>query len=179
MNCEQARQAWHDARDGGALDAGAAAHVADCGECRAYVEQMSAIDGMLDELRFESEGVTARREPRPVRLRRWVPRRRVWLAAAMVAAAVGLAWMTRGLIDGGGGKLVNRDRSGLEDAPPPPDSLAPPGKIDARPVVATRVVLTGQTSDRYLALEAKTSQPGVKVYCLYPMVESGEASGAS
>jgi len=182
VNCEQAKQAWHDARDGVLADPAAGAHLAGCRECRAYCEQMTAIDGLLDELRIDSENVVSSRvstgSARPVRTLRF---HRAWLAAAAVAAAVGLGWIVAGLVGGGGQRMVERDgpagQLGANDAVP--GDSAETLDDERRPVSVTRVVLVGETSDRYLAVPAKTSQAGVKLYWLYPTVGNGGANGAS
>lgn len=183
MNCEHARQAWHDARDFGVTDPELTHHLESCEPCRVYFGQMGAIDTWLDELRCETERMVSDREWPPVKAGGFTVSRvrPMWRAAAMIALAVGLSWAAVGMwraghlfrIVGGGDVPPGLTNESISNAGGPAVAIdAPP------PARATRVVLTGDTSGRYLAVEHQTSQPAVKFYWLFSTLGADVGDGS-
>ncbi len=192
MNCEQARQAWHrrwddDVVEGGAdglpasvgrVDPAVDEHLRSCQQCRAYHAQMDAIAGALDELREESESIVSRRHgaEAPARRRSWSsvlrPLTRIAAVLALVVTA-GLYFSSEragnGLPDIGAlvGNMNVADENDVFV------SAVSPAKD------VTEITLQGESAKRYLAVATPTSQPGVRLFWLYPTVGEPSTSDPS
>ncbi len=168
MNCEQARQRWHDRVDERREDDQLIRHLNSCDACRAYADQMQLIVGVLDSLRRETETVVSRTAADDTDHRHgsnwWSLSRKVAaLAAAIVLAVSGLShYATDRAIDGVGVEAVS-------DRTPAPDSTASVQGISLR----------GKYVDRLLVVPATVVDDNVQMYWLYPIVAGGSDSSGS
>jgi len=175
MNCDQARQRWHDRFDEDRDDPALDSHLNSCEKCRRYAGQMSRIVDVLDELRNETESMVPRQtEGRADRSE--VCRRRAWRIflwpATGIAAAVVIA-ITASLF-----YLV--DRNGIMVNPVVPlMEIPPPRDTVERSSVSPRlgISLRGESAQRFLAVEQPVSQDNVQVFWLYPAVASASKGG--
>ena len=176
MNCEQARQLWHDWLDGlsgSAADAESEAHMSACAACRVWRDQMQRVAGALDELRIETEQIGAS----PSRDREGVvasivpfddrPRRRpaAWWAFGRIAAGIALMIAE--------GSYVYNNRSATNGSRPTITHPVDPPEFTA-PARAT-MVLTGTSANQYISVRRETSSPNVHVFRLYRAYTRSEA----
>ena len=170
MNCQQARQAWHRRWDDDVVDPAVDEHFRSCQPCRAYHAQMDALAGALDELREETKSIVCRRgaAQRPVPGRSWSS----MLSPLTRIAAVLARFVTAGLYFSSNHRTGGR----LTDVGPLVSNMnvADESDVFASAVSpaknVTKITLQGESADRYLAVATPTSQPGVKLFWLYPTV---------
>lgn len=160
MNCDEARQAWHERIDGELPAEGAASlalHLRACPVCREYAAQMDALAGTLDSLRAATDKIGAAPSKRR--------RRRIPIIGSL-AAAIALL-VTAGVFlrehppagNGYAGDAAVRDSHPLStDA------------VDERP---TTVLLSGRSADDYIPVAQPTSQSNVHVFVLYRTTKEG------
>ena len=169
MNCQQARQAWHRRWDDDVVDPSADEHFRSCQPCRAYHAQMDALAGALDELREETESMVSRRGAvqTPAAGRSWSSMLRPLTRIAAVLALV----LTAGLYFSW--QQVGNEPMGFS---PLAGNMNVSDDSDDFVIVAstvkdvTEITLQGESANRYLAVATPTSQPGVKLFWLYPTV---------
>jgi len=165
LDCQQARQAWHDCADSLADQQDVAlmqAHVAGCPECRRYVRQMDLLSDTLGHLRATSDGEL------PQTLRR--PRRQVWAQARAAAMAAALL-----LVVGIGLYFSPWRQPGDRVATVPQPSGSPASQDlpraespDGTPTVRTVVQLRGESARAWMIEQRDSGHPRVHVYRLYP-----------
>ena len=170
LDCQQARQAWHDRIDGVADPEATAAmelHLGGCEDCRRYCAQMQAMADALDHLRVVSE------RGGPVAVQ---PQRRAgWgaLQVGRIAAAIAL-------VVGAGLYVAMRQRGAVDEravvvAPPTPAATQrqateePAGRSEPGPRAWIR--LTGEFTNAYLVERRDSGHPRVHVFKLYPLVQ--------
>ena len=154
MNCEQARELWHDHIDGLADTAAAEfdSHASACDACRIWREEMRRVAGVLDELRVQTERIGTD----PIILR---PRRRIapWWTIGRIAAGIAL------MIGAGAYVYNNRTPTNGGDTSRPIVVVPPPLTV---PVPAS-MVLTGTSENQYISVRHETSSPNVHIFRLY------------
>jgi len=142
MDCREARKILEDSGSGEQA-AGARLHLDECPECRRYLRQTQALLAGLDYLRRTSETL----EPRRYTIRRWP----VWIkAAAAIFLVIGVTLFFS---------------VGRKSATVPQD----------KPVAAAnspQLVLSRESSERYLVMAPLSGHPNVRLYVLYPTVQS-------
>lgn len=156
MNCQDARERWHQGLDEDCRDPGLQAHLDSCDACREYSEQILAIVGALEELREDTEHiVSARSDPaRKVHAgfgrAHWsLLRRTVTGVAATITIVVGASL------------YLGTQRT---STPKGPEAVVSAPAVHAELGIALR----GESAERYLAVPAKATQPDVQMYWLYP-----------
>jgi len=175
MDCERARDAWHDQCDGllPAADRQALTdHLEQCEACRRYHAEMDRIDGALERLRLATESVDstqsiARPQGRPA----WRPAMRAGGLAAMLALVVSAAWYTQ--------RPAQPTRPGPTTALKPTDSSR--GPVVESPTVPDAFVptvsLSQEQEEDYLIVHEDSSASNVHVFRLYRITKL--ASNAS
>ncbi len=168
LHCQQARQAWHDQIDGLAtpdLVVAMQLHLAHCDQCRIYCDQMKALVGGLDYLRLISENVPAhtKHEKRQVR--------QLYQRAARIAAAIAI-------VIGAGLYLSTLQRSSdqtVVDRPVPRAVVQVTQTAKAPPIAAPParaiVRLTGESAEKYIAVQRDTGNPKVHLFVFYPVIQ--------
>lgn len=168
MNCEQARQRWHDSVDELREDEQLRRHLEACEACRAYASEMELIVGVLDTLRRETETIVSGTRVRHTGTarsskRRLFSRMAVGLAAALAVAITGLSYYTPDRAIEGSRVGTPLDVALTPDAPEPPLGLS----------------LRGGFADRYLVVPAPVADDNVQMFWLYPIVAGdGESTGS-
>ena len=177
MNCDEARQRWNNRLDEDRPDPALDRHLASCGACRLYGEQMSRITDILGELRNETELIVSEspaRLPGDARFRRLSPwgvfmRPATGIAAAIVLL-VGASLMYVGhrpaVIPHDAGSSVVDLSHGQES--PTRDSVSP----------RLGITLRGESARRFLAVARPASQDNVQVFWLYPTSAGKPTTGS-
>jgi len=169
MNCEQAKQVWHDRIDG-CSDLAAAAemqqHLAACIECRRYCRQMDDLADALACLREQSEQAVM---PQRVSGRRFTLnyRRLAGLAAAAILLVVaGLLLRTP--------QRAANQFAARNDATNATTQIMPLAEISTQNATAesqTSVTLIGESAETQLAVKREPGNPRVHLYIVYPLAE--------
>ena len=156
MNCEAARQVWHEQLESGDSATVLQEHLRGCAACRAYCADMERVLAGLAELRRESQEIEAIRYSRadsspvsaqsPLRI------------AAAIALLIGGLLVMRVMLTNGPRASGPPHVAELVDAGPelPPD---PP---------TTGITLKGEASHAQLAVATPTQNPQIRLYWLYP-----------
>ena len=165
LDCQRARQTWHDRADGLADRQDLAlmqAHFAGCPECRRYVRQMDLLCGTLADLRAASE-----RELPQSRRR---PRHFVWTQARAAAMAAALL-----LVVGIGLYFSPWREAGdcvtaVSPFPGPPVSQESPRAESPGEASTVRSVvqLRGESARAWMIEQRDSGHPRVHIYKLYP-----------
>jgi hypothetical protein len=169
MNCEQAKQLWHDRIDG-CSDLGAVAemqqHLAGCVECRRYCRQMDDLADALACLRDQSERAVMPRQ---------MPRRLVMLNYRRLAglAAAAIILVVAGLFLRTPQRAPNQFAARNNDAGPTTQIMQTTdiSSQNAAPEFRTSVNLIGESAETQLAVKRETGNPRVHLYIVYPLVE--------
>lgn len=175
MNCDEARQRWHDRLDEDRDDPALDSHLASCGACRCYAGQMGRIAQVLDELRDETESVFLRQEGGSSDRGEAHGRRswRVFLRPAMgiaAAAAVAISASLFYLVDQDGtivAPISHPVEEQLGDAATEQFSVSPRLGISLR----------GESAQCLLAVAQPVSQDNVQVFWLYRTLASDSKGG--
>ena len=172
LHCQQARQAWHDQIDGLAtpdLVAAMQLHLGHCDQCRIYCDQINAVVGGLDYLRAISQNVPAhsKHEKRQVR--------RLYLRTVRIAAAIAI-------VIGAGLYLSTLQRSSdqtVADRPVPKATVQVTQTAKAPPMAAPParaiVRLTGESAEKYIAVQRDTGNPKVHLFVFYPVIQESSS----
>lgn len=172
MNCEEAKARIQDRIDDRCDDPALDAHVATCGECRRYGEQMRLLTAALGELRRESEKIVAfspMDAPRDHRRRTTIPSP-VWRFVRVARVAAALAIIVTGSVF-----LMPLLRDGEQSTMPTADVNVSPGvEVTAskeRPDPRVGISLRGKSQDAFLAVAVTTTDANVQMYWLYPVLD--------
>lgn len=175
MNCDEARQRWHDRFDEDRDDPALDSHLASCEACRCYAGQMGRIADVLDELRDQTESVVLRQEGGAPDQGEAHGRRswRVFLRPAMgIAAAIAVAI--------GASLFYVTDREGITVDPVGPPMEDQP-RVDATQLSSASprlgISLRGESAQRLMAVAQPVSQDNVQVFWLYPTLASDSKGG--
>lgn len=172
MNCEQAQSRIQDHIDDRQVDPTLDAHLAGCGDCRTYAEQMRLLTAALGDLRQESEAIVARPpgtasgdDPR----RATIPSG-VWRLVRLARIAAALAILVTGSMF-----IMPLLRDGEQSTMPTPDVSLAPGVEETvskeRPDPRLGISLRGKSRDTVLAVAVPTKDPNVQMYWLYPVLD--------
>ena len=180
MNCEQAKARIQDRIDDRCDDPALDAHVATCGECRTYAEQMRLLTAALGELGRKSEKIVAF-SPTPASLdhrRRTTIPSPVWRIVRVARVAAVLAIVVTGSVF-----LMPLLRNGKQSTMPNADiSLAPEGEEmvnKERPDPRLGISLRGKSADTVLAVAVTTKNANVQMYWLYPVLDKKSTADPS
>ena len=167
MNCDEARKRWHARLDEEHNDPLLDEHLASCGACRSYGEQMGTIVEALDDLRRDTESIVSRPAmlasgelAGPLQPRRHMLVRSITALAAALAAVIGATLYF-----------------GINGSMPALDSDRQMRPHDDSPRLG--ISLHGDSAERLLAVARPTSDPDVQVYWLYPMVSNRDEDNGS
>ena len=169
MNCEQARELWHDRCDGlleSAEEASLAVHLRSCPACSRYHRQMDRMERAFSVLREASESVgvsdkewagSLSADPASVRGRRRIPLWHLGRVAAAVALLVGA------------GVFVSQydHRRGSAPGPLGGATPVPAAAAGQEPVAPTEIVLAKASDAEFIAVHRETPEPRVHVFWLY------------
>jgi len=172
MNCDEAKQRWHDQLDDGRQDSQLAEHLARCASCARYAAQMETVLCGLDELRIQSElhpavGDWDGRATRYGRRVRWFRPLAIGRAAAMIALCIGAySWLE----PGGARRSVESDvvQSGVVTTNRAARVPSPTAGPDAGSQAASLgMTLRGKSATQFLAVAQPTTSPDILMFRLY------------
>lgn len=176
MNCDEARQRWNDRLDENRPDPALDRHLASCGACRLYGQQMSRITDVLGVLRNETELIVSEStaglsgDTRFRRLSHW----RVFMRPATgIAAAIALLVGASLLYVGGRPAVIpgNAGPSVVDH----PHGQGSPTMASVSPRLG--ITLRGDSARRFLAVARPAPQDNVQVFWLYPTSVGRPAAG--
>lgn len=176
MNCDEARQRWNDRLDENRPDPALDRHLASCGACRLYGQQMSRITDVLGVLRNETELIVSEStaglsgDTRFRRLSHW----RVFMRPATgIAAAIALLVGASLLYVSGRPEVIPSNAGSSvgdqshEQGSPTMSSVPP----------RLGITLRGDSARRFLAVARPAAQDNVQVFWLYPTSVSRPTAG--
>ena len=171
MNCEEAKARIQDQIDNRCDDPALDAHVAACGECRRYAEQMRLLTAAPGELGRASEEIVAV-SPTPAsrddRRRASIPSP-VWRFVRVARVAAVLAILVTGSV-----LLIPLMRDGEQSTMPTAD-VNPSSGVEEMvskecPDPRLGISLRGKSADTVLAIAVPTKDANVQMYWLYPVL---------
>ena len=172
MNCEEAKKRIQGRIDEPCDDPALDAHVATCGECRTYAEQMHLLTAALGELGRKSETIVADSPTlasRDHRRRTTIPSP-VWRFVRVARIAAVLAILVTGSVF-----LMPLMRDGEQSTMPTADVSLAPGVEETvsreRPDPRLGISLRGKSGDGLLAVAVTTKDANVQMYWLYPVLD--------
>ncbi|UCG15264.1 MAG: zf-HC2 domain-containing protein [Phycisphaerales bacterium] len=174
MNCQEAKQRWHDRCDGflsSRDEAALAAHMQACEACRRHHAQMDEMNQALSALRADTEAIgtldevpkdraSGRFHPRPARF----VFRRISQMAAALALFLGAGWYL----------AHNEEPTALQENAPIHQPGLGVAEAPIGPVTRPRVVVSECNQADCIAVPQHTSQPKVHLFRLYRVVQPME-----
>ncbi len=180
MNCEEAKARIQDRIDNPCDDPTLDAHVAVCGECKRYREQMRLLTAALGELGRESEEIVASSPTAALRdeRRRSMSPGPVWRFVRVARVAAALAILVTGSV-----LLIPLMRDGERSTMPAADVGLSSGVEEMvskeRPNPRLGISLRGKSRDTVLAVAVTTKDANVQMYWLYPVLDKKSTADPS
>lgn len=176
MNCDEARQRWNNRLDENRPDPALDRHLASCGTCRLYGEQMSRITDVLGGLRNEAELIVSEStaglsgDTRFRRLSHW----RVFMRPATGIAAAIVLMVGASLLYVGGRPAVIPGEVGSSAVDRSHGRGSPTlGSVSPR----LGITLRGESARCFLAVARPAPQDNVQVFWLYPTLAAKPTVG--